>query len=117
MKQVDEATASAREATELAPGGAQSVLSPEAWDRRERNPRLDRALACLDQAARHLVFDQMRADRSYLPGAWEAVEILWNAMLQVEAARVTRERVERLSAVWLPQQLRARTMGKGPATH
>lgn len=98
-------------------GSSPSVLSPEAWDRRDHDQRSAPALSCLDHAARHLIFDQMRPDRTYLPGAQEAVTLLWDAMLAVEAARVTRERVERLSSIWLPQQIVARVKGNGPPAH
>ena len=117
MKQVDDALSHLKETVEAEPMATTSVLSPEAWDRRERDAHFAPALAVLDHAARHLIFDQMRLDRTYLPGAQDAVELLWNAMLAVEAARVTRERVERLSSVWLPQQIFARTKGSGPASH
>ena len=117
MKQVDDALSHAKETAEAEPAASHSVLAPEAWDRRERDAHFAPALTFLEHAARHLIFDQMKHDRTYLPGAQDAVELLWSAMLAVEAARVTRERVERLSSIWLPQQIFARTRGSGPASH
>ena len=117
MKQVDDALSHTKEAQEAEPLASPNVLAPEAWDRRERDAHFGPAITYLENAARHLIFDQMKLDRTYLPGARDAVELLWSAMLAVEAARVTRERVERLSSIWLPQQIFARTKGSGPASH
>ena len=117
MKQVNKAQSQSQETAGEEPGQAPSVLSPEAWDRRGHDPRSGPAIECLVHAARHLIFDQMRPDRTYLPGAQDAVHLLWQAMLAVDAARVTRERVERLSSIWLPQQIVARARGNGPSSH
>ena len=117
MKQVDDASTQPAEplATELAP--AQQVLSPEAWDRRGSDQQSGKALNCLEHAARYLIFDQMQSERTFVPGARDAVHLLWDAMLTVEQDRITRERIERLSSVWLPQQILARTRGIGPPAH
>ena len=114
MKQVEDAIAPA-EPTPAAIGQAPQVLSPDAWDRRGTDQRSGIALNCLEHAARHLIFDQMQLDRTFVPGAGDAVRLLWDAMLAIEADRITRERIERLSSVWLPQQILARTRGMGTA--
>ncbi len=94
-----------------------SVLSPEAWDRREHDPTEEAALDLLEHAARHLIFDQMQRHRLYDPGATDAVELLWAMMRSIREGRVARERVDRLSSVWLPQHVIARLKGGGPPSH
>lgn len=82
--------------------------SPEPWERRQRDPANQGAAQILERAARHLILDQMRPDRTFCPGAADAVTLLWKAIEEVAADHATHQRMERLAAHWLPKHVVAR---------
>lgn len=89
------------------------TFGSKSWDRRKLNETREWAVTCLEQAASHLIEDQMRPDRTYLPGAKDAVELLREAILAVKAEALLDQRASRVAASWLPKYTLARHSRNG----
>lgn len=78
------------------------------WDRRRSNQIKEWAVICLENAANHLIEDQMRESRSFWPGAMDAVRMLREAVVSIQSEATLEERAGRVAASWLPKYTLAR---------
>lgn len=78
------------------------------WDRRRSGESKQASVTFLEDAANHLIADQIGPDRIYWPGAVDAVQILRGAIAEIWSERRLEERAARVAASWLPKYTLAR---------
>jgi len=78
------------------------------WDRRRSNLTKEWSVTCLENAANHLIDDQMGPTRAYWPGAIDAVRMLREAVAEIKSEKTLDERAARVAASWLPKYTLAR---------
>jgi len=83
------------------------------WDRRRSSETKQSSVTFLDHAADYLIADQMAANRSYWPGAMDAVRILRDAVAEIWAEKRLDDRAARVAASWLPKYTLARNARGG----
>jgi hypothetical protein len=87
--------------------------SSKSWDRRRRGEGSVYAATFLEHAATYLIEDQMNEERTYWPGAVDAVRLLRKSIEGIESDELMNQRAGRAAAAWLPKHVLARQARDG----